>query len=90
MKNYNENDIRVAAYFNWLNSGCQNGNDLQNWNLALQQLANNATLSKNGSKASNKASACKTIAAKAGSKTITTKAAAIKTISKTSASKKKK
>ncbi len=41
MKNYTENDIRVAAYYNWLNSGCQNGNDLQNWNSALQQLSNN-------------------------------------------------
>lgn len=85
MKNFNENDIRVAAYFNWLNSGCQNGNDLQNWNLALQQLAGNSASNKNGNKASNK-----TLAAKASNKTITSKAAAIKTISKTSASSKKK
>ncbi len=85
MKNFNENDIRVAAYFNWLNSGCQNGNDLQNWNLALQQLAGNSASNKSGNKASNK-----TLAAKASNKTITSKAAAIKTISKTSASSKKK
>lgn len=43
MKNYTENDIRVAAYYNWLNSGCQNGNDLQNWNAALAQLSGKAT-----------------------------------------------
>lgn len=82
MKNYNENDIRVAAYFNWLNSGCQNGNDLQNWNLALQQLSNNTTSNKNGSKIST--------GNKTNGKTITSKAAAIKTISKTSTSSKKK
>lgn len=50
MKNFNENDIRIAAYYNWLNSGCQNGNDLQNWSLALQQLANNASSAKKSSK----------------------------------------
>ena len=62
MKNYNENDIRVAAYFNWLNSGCQNGNDLQNWNLALQQIAGNGTTSKKSSKSTtSKAAAIKTI-----------------------------
>ena len=87
MKNFNENDIRVAAYYNWLNSGCQNGNDLQNWSLALQQLSGNKASNK---KASSKTLACKSTAAKASSKTITTKAAASKTISKTSASSKKK
>lgn len=29
----------VASYYNWLNSVCQNGNDLQNWNNALTQLS---------------------------------------------------
>lgn len=45
MKNFTENDIRVAAYYNWLNSGCQNGNDLQNWNNALTQLSAKTTCS---------------------------------------------
>lgn len=54
MKNYSENDIRTAAYFNWLNSGCQNGNDLQNWNLALQQLAGKIATTKNIAKAAAK------------------------------------
>lgn len=66
MKNYTENDIRTAAYFNWLNSGCQNGNDLQNWSLALQQLAGNAA----ASKSSNKSSSAKK---SANSKTTTSK-----------------
>ena len=50
MKNFNENDIRIAAYYNWLNSGCQNGNDLQNWSLALQQLSSTASAKKTVSK----------------------------------------
>lgn len=49
MKNFTENDVRVAAYYNWLNSGCQNGNDLQNWNNALTQLSGKTACS--GSKA---------------------------------------
>lgn len=50
MTNYNENDIRTAAYFNWLNSGCQNGNDLQNWNNALLQFSAKTSCSKTCSK----------------------------------------
>ncbi len=69
MKNYTENDIRTAAYFNWLNSGCQNGNDLQNWNLALQQLAGKASASKTNLKAS----ASKIIASKSSNKNSTAK-----------------
>lgn len=64
MKNYTENDIRTAAYFNWLNSGCQNGNDLQNWNLALQQLAGKASASKTNLKASASKSSNKNSTAK--------------------------
>lgn len=69
MKNFNENDIRVAAYYNWLNSGCQNGNDLQNWSLALQQLAGNATTAKS----SNKKISIKAASSKTLSKTSTSK-----------------
>lgn len=45
MKTFTENDVRVAAYYNWLNSGCQNGNDLQNWNNALSQLSSKTSCS---------------------------------------------
>lgn len=64
MTNYTENDIRVAAYYNWLNSGCQNGNDLQNWNNALQQLSSRTF----GSKKSSKACASKIQAKKSSAK----------------------
>lgn len=52
MKNFTENDIRVAAYYNWLNSNCQNGNDLQNWNNALIQLSAKTSCSKTTCKSS--------------------------------------
>lgn len=79
MKNYTENDIRVAAYYNWLNSGCQNGNDLQNWNNAMQQLSNNINTASKTASASksfgisslkSKTCACKktTTSKKSGSK----------------------
>lgn len=56
MINYTENDIRVAAYYNWLNSGCQNGNDLQNWNAALTQLSSKAPCSNSKACASSSSS----------------------------------
>lgn len=56
MKNYNEEDIRTAAYFIWLNSGCQNGNDLQNWNDALQQLSGSKSASKSSKTSAKKSS----------------------------------
>ena len=77
MKNYNENDIRTAAYFNWLNSGCQNGNDLQNWNNALLQLSG---------KMLNKSSSISCKAKTVAKKTTTVKKATVK---KTTSSKKK-
>ena len=86
MNNYNENDIRVAAYYNWLNSGCQNGNDLQNWNAAVAQIAGNisasATLKTSTRKINRKASAS-IAAGKALSK-------AIKMVAKKAAAKKSK
>ena len=71
MKNYTENDIRVAAYYNWLNNGCQNGNDLQNWNAAIQQLSSKISCSSKSScstKSSSKACSSKTSVKKASSK----------------------
>lgn len=65
MKNFTENDVRVAAYYNWLNSGCQNGNDLQNWNTALTQL-------------SAKTSGCKTTCKSCSNKTQVKKSSAKK------------
>ncbi len=82
MKNYNENDIRTAAYFNWLNSGCQAGNDLQNWNNALLQLSG---------KMANKSSSISCKAKTVAKKSTTVKAtAAKKTVAKKTTTSKKK
>ena len=37
-KNYNENYIREAAYYNWQNAGCPSGQDEYFWNQAVCQL----------------------------------------------------
>lgn len=37
-KNYNENYIREAAYYNWQNAGCPSGQDEYFWNQAICQL----------------------------------------------------
>ena len=37
-KNYNENHIREAAYYNWQNAGCPSGQDEYFWNQAVKQL----------------------------------------------------
>ena len=37
-KNYNENNIREAAYYNWMNAGCPCGQDEYFWNQAISQL----------------------------------------------------
>ncbi len=37
-KNYNENYIREAAYYNWQNAGCPSGQDEYFWNQAVNQL----------------------------------------------------
>ena len=69
MKNYTENDIRIAAYYNWLNNGCQNGTELKNWNDALNQLSKISCSSKSScsTKTSSKACASKASVKKASS-----------------------
>lgn len=37
-KKYNEENIRLAAYYNWQNAGCPNGQDEYFWNQAINQL----------------------------------------------------
>lgn len=71
MKNYTENDIRTAAYFNWLNSGCQNGNDLQNWNNALLQLSGKMNNKSSSLSCCSKTTAKKTTVKKAATKKTT-------------------
>ena len=82
MIKYNEDAIREAAYYNWQNAGCPNGQDEYFWAMAIEQLSNcNNKNSCNKTSCSSKKSSCKT------SNTKSTKSAACKT---TTASKKSK
>lgn len=35
---YNEENVRLAAYYNWQNAGCPSGKDEYFWNQAINQL----------------------------------------------------
>ncbi len=66
MVKINENAVREAAYYNWQNAGCPQGQDEYFWALAVEQLSNSCTSSscksssaKKTSSSSKKAS-CKT------------------------------
>ena len=41
-KNYNENYVREAAYYNWQNAGCPSGKDEYFWTMAVEQLSSKA------------------------------------------------
>ncbi len=45
MYNFNEDAIRVAAYYIWKNNGCQQGTALSDWDAAIHQLSLNAAFS---------------------------------------------
>ena len=82
MVKFNEDAIREAAYYNWQNAGCPNGQDEYFWTMAVEQLSNcNNKNSCSKSSCSSKKTSSKT------SNTKTTKSAACKTAS---ASKKSK
>lgn len=40
MVKINENAIREAAYYNWQNAGCPQGQDEYFWQMAVEQLTN--------------------------------------------------
>jgi hypothetical protein len=42
MYNFNEDTIRVAAYYIWKNNGCKQGTALSDWDAAIHQLSVNA------------------------------------------------
>ncbi len=77
MKN-NEDAIRIAAYYNWQNAGCPNGQDEYFWAMAVEQLSNcskancnkTATVKKAATKTTSKAksAACKNTASAKKSK----------------------
>lgn len=56
MKNYNENYVKEAAYYNWQNAGCPSGQDEYFWNMAINQLygSSSKTSSKTCSSSSSK------------------------------------
>ena len=67
MTNFNENNIREAAYYNWQNAGCPSGKDEYFWNMAVKQLYGTATCKKTSS------SKAKTAKAKTSTKTVSDK-----------------
>lgn len=66
-KNYNENYIREAAYYNWQNAGCPSGKDEYFWNMAVSQLYGSCGSSCGCSKSSTKTTAKKSSSAKTSS-----------------------
>lgn len=81
MVKLNENAVREAAYYNWQNAGCPQGQDEYFWNMALAQLSN-CTCNKNSSCKSSSNTAKKT--SSTAKKSLTTKASSTKTASKKS------
>lgn len=65
MVKVNENAIREAAYYNWQNAGCPQGNDEYFWAMAVEQLSNcscnskSCSSKKSSTKSSSKSAACK-------------------------------
>ena len=49
MVKLNENAIREAAYYNWQNAGCPQGQDEYFWTLAVEQLSKGCNCSCNSS-----------------------------------------
>lgn len=68
---YNEDNIRLAAYYNWKNAGCPSGKDEYFWNQAINQLYGSCKNSSCGCKGTAKKS---TTTAKASTSKSSTKA----------------
>ena len=72
-KNYNENYVREAAYYNWQNAGCPSGKDEYFWTMAMNQLYGNSSSSNSGSACSGKKSSTKSTAKSSSAKTSTSR-----------------
>ena len=68
-KNYNENYVREAAYYNWQNAGCPSGKDEYFWTMAINQLYGDCNCSNSTSACSCKKSSTKTSAKSSSAKT---------------------
>lgn len=69
MVNFNENAIREAAYYNWQNAGCPQGQDEKFWMMAIEQLSSSSSCSKSScsKSSSSKSSSTKSCASKSAS-----------------------
>ncbi len=70
MVKFNENAIREAAYYNWQNAGCPQGQDEKFWMMAVEQLSScNSSCSKSScsKSSSSKSSATKSCSSKSAS-----------------------
>ncbi len=74
-----EDAIREAAYYNWQNAGCPQGQDEYFWSMAVEQL--NKNCNKN---------CCKSSSVKKSSVAVAKKSSSSKTASKSSAKKSSK
>lgn len=61
MVKLNENAIREAAYYNWQNAGCPQGQDEYFWSMAVEQISKgcNCSCKSSSSKKSSSSSAKK-------------------------------
>ncbi len=66
-KNYNENYVREAAYYNWQNAGCPSGQDEYFWTMAMNQLYGSKCSCTKACKTSTKSSSTKSSASKSSS-----------------------
>lgn len=83
---YNEENIRLAAYYNWKNAGCPYGNDEYFWNQAINQLYGSSKSSCGCSGSAKKS----TTSSKSGSSKSATKTSTAKTSTGTGTSTNKK
>lgn len=60
IKNFNENYVREAAYYNWQNAGCPAGQDEYFWTMAINQLYGSNTSFSCSCKKSTSSKSCST------------------------------
>ena len=67
MVKFNENAIREAAYYNWQNAGCPQGQDEKFWMMAVEQLScckSSCSKSSSSKSCASKSASCKSASAK--------------------------
>ncbi|MBP5353369.1 MAG: DUF2934 domain-containing protein [Alphaproteobacteria bacterium] len=87
MKNYNEEYIRLAAYYNWQNAGCPCGKDEYFWNQAINQLYGSCSCSGSNKSSCSKSKKTSSSKSSTSSKTSTSSKSSSSTTSKKTSSK---